>query len=339
MHSLKIAVIRGGKSHEHEISMSLGAHILKLLRNEDIWIGESVSRKRKVTPVDIFVDKEGVWHKNGAPMDPHKAILDVDKVISALLSSIDEAHDLLHQLRTAPHTLVNVPPQYADAILSKKQFAKEYFEKNNIKTPQGVVSTEDLTDKDLGEIARKLGFPLVVKPAHGGTSIGVSVARSIVDLPISVADARLFSSAIIIEQYISGKEVSIVALRDFRNTPIYTTIPIEIGEYKDAEFKKEIKISDTHHHDYAAKLSGSRHYHVAKVLSEKDKKAMTDAILHIMTDLNLRHATFDFVIHPKKGAYLLEVNTAVKAYPESVAEAALKNSGITPNEYLRYLLD
>ncbi len=339
MHSLKIAVIRGGKSHEHEISMSLGAHILKLLRNEDIWIGESVSRKRKVTPIDIYVDKDGVWHKNGAPVDPHKAVLDVDKVISALLSSIDEAHDILHLLRTASHTIVNVAPQYAHAVLGQKHLAKEYFEKNGIKTPQGVTVERDLSDKELGEIALGLGFPLVVKPAHSVTSIGVTVARSIVDLPSAIAEARLFDNTILIEQYISGKEISVVALRDFRGIPIYTTIPIEIGEYKDSNFKKELGIKDTHHHDYASKLSGSRHYHITKGVSDKDKKIISDAIHHVMTDLSINHGTFDFVVHPKKGVYLLEVNTVVKAYPESVAEAALKNSGISPQEYLRYIID
>jgi D-alanine-D-alanine ligase-like ATP-grasp enzyme len=166
----------------------------------------------------------------------------------------------------------------------------------------------------------------------------VSVAKHIKELPDAISHARLFDSSIVVEQYITGKEVSIVALRDFREKQIYTTIPLEIGEYKDPEMKKEMNISSTYHHDYVAKTAGTRNYRPATLLSVSEKNTLETTIIHIMKDMNLRTAVFDFVVHPKRGVYLLEVNTSVKAYPDSVAEIALKNSGITAQEYLRYLI-
>ena len=69
---ITVAVLRGGPSDEHEISLKTGANVLANLQREPY------------RPVDVFIDKEGVWHVRGIPMSPERALSTIDVVWNAL---------------------------------------------------------------------------------------------------------------------------------------------------------------------------------------------------------------------------------------------------------------
>ena len=68
----KVAVLRGGPSREYEVSLKTGESVLSSLNPE------------KYQAVDIFIDRQGVWHVAGIPKDPKKALADIDVVFNAL---------------------------------------------------------------------------------------------------------------------------------------------------------------------------------------------------------------------------------------------------------------
>src|SRR5258708_6070226 len=71
MHRTKVGVLRGGVSSEYEVSLSTGAAVLKNLPD-------------KYEPVDILIDKGGVWHYAGLPYAPEKILPHVDVIFNAL---------------------------------------------------------------------------------------------------------------------------------------------------------------------------------------------------------------------------------------------------------------
>ena len=74
MAKIKAGILRGGQSSEYEISLKTGGAVIEALR-----LPES-----KYEPVDILIDKTGLWHLSGAPTMPHKAFQTIDLVFNAM---------------------------------------------------------------------------------------------------------------------------------------------------------------------------------------------------------------------------------------------------------------
>ncbi|MEK7505890.1 MAG: D-alanine--D-alanine ligase, partial [Patescibacteria group bacterium] len=66
-----VGVLRGGPSGEYEISLQTGSSVLRHM-------------PERYKAVDILIDKEGVWHKGGIPMEPERALRQIDAVFNAL---------------------------------------------------------------------------------------------------------------------------------------------------------------------------------------------------------------------------------------------------------------
>jgi len=69
---ITVAVLRGGPSSEHELSLKTGAAVLQHLDHE------------RYRPIDVYLDRQGMWYVRGIPMTPERALVGTDAVFNAL---------------------------------------------------------------------------------------------------------------------------------------------------------------------------------------------------------------------------------------------------------------
>ena len=185
----RVGVLMGGMSAEREVSLRTGAGILKaLLQKGHVAIGIEWTREG---------DFVGALRKEG-----------VEVVWNALHGTWGEdgcVQGLLECLRI-PYTGSGVT---ASALAMDKVLSKRMFDDQGIATPAWRVA------KDLGDArvqAAAIGFPLVVKPSCEGSTVGVSIVKTMEALDGAVAKAAKLHGEVLLERYIAGRELSVGVL-------------------------------------------------------------------------------------------------------------------------------
>lgn len=315
MNKIRIGVLRGGPSSEYEISLKTGGSVLKSL-------------PEKYLPVDIFIDKEGVWNIQGISHEPHEAFKKVDAIFNALHGEYGEDGKVQKILDafSIPYTGSKTLPS---AVGMNKALAKNIFKSHGIKTPYHTVESND---KDVGEIARKLfnSFPIpaVVKPIASGSSVGVSIAYTFQGLTEALSKAFEYSDKVLVEEYIKGREATCGVVDSFRGKDFYSLLPIEIIKPEKSDF-----------FDYEAKYCGGSQEICPGNFSQNEKEAIQELAVAAHKALGLRHySRSDFIISPRRGIYILEVNTLPGLTSESLLPKSLNAVGCSLPDFLDHLL-
>jgi D-alanine-D-alanine ligase len=91
MSKIRVAILRGGPSHEHDASIESGANLLKQMRmglNNGLNYNRGFSRgtgsRDEYVATDVFIDREGVWHIDGVPKKPVDVVNQFDVLWNAL---------------------------------------------------------------------------------------------------------------------------------------------------------------------------------------------------------------------------------------------------------------
>jgi D-alanine-D-alanine ligase len=315
MHRIRVAVLRGGPSNEYEVSLKTGATVIKHLSPE------------KYNVKDILIDRNGIWHMHGIPVTPNDVISSSDVIFNALHGNFGEDGKVQHILE-----MHNIPftgsGSFASAVGMNKQMAKDIFKKEKIKTPESklIESLHELSQK-VHEIHRSFPYPVVIKPMTGGSSVGVTVARNAGELGDAIAKAWHHSDKIMVEEYIMGKEATCGVIDDFRNHEHYALPPIEIRPHKGRFF------------DYEAKYEGKSDEIVPGNFSYEEKKEIERLAILAHRALGLRHySRSDFIIHPKRGIFILETNSLPGLTEESLIPKALHAVGAPISHFLDHLI-
>ena len=127
-------------------------------------------------------------------------------------------------------------PVHSSAM--NKAATKQMYEKAGIPVPSYIIyNRNDPVDADA--CANQLGLPLVVKPVVGGSSVGMSIVRSVSDLPVAADKAFEWDSSIMIESYIDGVELTggVIGNRELEAFPIIEIIPDKEHDFFDYEAK------------------------------------------------------------------------------------------------------
>jgi len=315
MSKKKVGVLRGGPSSEYEVSLKTGKSVM-----------DSLSDRHEV--MDIFIDKQGVWHYLGMPITPEKVFKKVDVVFNALHGAYGEdgtVQKLLDYFQI-PYTGSNA---LASAVGMNKVLSKKIFKKNNLKTPLHIiVSDKNNLAKQAIELFRTFPMPAVVKPVSGGSSVGTAIAKTTAELEIAISDAFNYSDQVLIEEYISGQEATCGVVDNFRNELIYSLLPVEIRKPSDSVF-----------FDYKAKYSGQSQEICPGNFTAEEKKEIQEMAREAHKALGLRHySRSDFIIHPKRGIYILETNTLPGLTSESLLPKSLVAIGCTLPDFLDHLI-
>ena len=295
---IRLAVFRGGPSNEYEVSLRTGQNVLSAL-----------SSSEKYDLHDVLIDKNGTWHLDGVPITPQDLVNKIDVGFNALHGEYGEdgtIQKILENIRI-PFTGSG---SLSSALGMNKSLAKYAFKQQGIKTPIHItLSKIEATEEKLHDIFRSFPFPNVVKPLSSGSFLGISIVKTFQDLKNAVEKAFEYSPVALIEEYISGKDISCGVINDFRGQELYALIPTENGACPSS-------------------------------LNESDKEAVIDAAKKIHQVLGLRHYSHsDFVVHPRRGIYALEVNTLPGLHQESILPKSLAAVGCTLPEFLDHVID
>ena len=214
----KVGVLFGGRSAEREISLMSGSGVLKALQSQGI---------------------------DAHPFDPAQRSLaelaaeKFDRVFIALHGRYGEDGTLqgaLEQLGI-PYT---GPGVLASAIAMDKAMTKRVWMFNGLSTPRFEMLN---AGSDWNAVAGKLDLPLIVKPAHEGSTLGLTKVTDAAQLPAAYALAARFDSAVMAEEFISGKELTCPVLGsgdDARALPVVRIVAPDANyDYQNKYFSDE----------------------------------------------------------------------------------------------------
>jgi len=197
----RIGVMMGGLSREREISLKTGKAILKALTEKGynaypIDVGEDVSETLIKEKIEYaFIALHGRFGEDGT--------------IQGML-----------ELMRIPYTGSGV---LASALALDKIMAKKIFLCEKIPTPRfEVYQRGDIRKDDLRKSS--LPFPLVVKPAREGSTIGVSIARGEEEFVLALKEAAKYDEEILVEEFMKGKEITVGILEDIP-LPVIEIVP------------------------------------------------------------------------------------------------------------------
>jgi len=217
MEKLTLALLSGGISSEREVSLNSGEQVYEALDKDKY----DIRRYDPKTDLPRLI-------KDAAQIDAALIILHgpygEDGTVQGLL-------ELLH----IPYQGSGV---LGSSLAMNKAAAKQMYEKAGIPVPPYVVyDRNDTVDGDA--CAKKLGLPLVVKPVVGGSSVGMSIIRSVADLPDALEKAFEWDSAVMIEAYIDGTELTcgVIGNSELEAFPIIEIIPDKEHDFFDYEAK------------------------------------------------------------------------------------------------------
>ena len=187
---LRVAVIFGGRSGEHEISLRSAESIMKAMD------------RSKYEIVEYFISKEGKWQPTAILPEPG-AHPNIDVVFPVLHGTFGEDGTVqgLLELADLPYVGAGV---LASSLSMDKELMKRVCKERGLPVVEYVTRTRGCMDTD--EIVSQLPFPLFVKPANLGSSVGISKASDTAALVKALALASQYDRKIIVERGIEGRE-------------------------------------------------------------------------------------------------------------------------------------
>ncbi len=314
----RVAVLRGGPSTEHEVSLKTGASVIKNLPS-------------KYEVIDVYIDHDGVWHIKGAPIKPQDIHKIADVVFNAMHGQYGEdgtVQKLLEQIGI-PFT---GSKSLASAIGMNKALSKDFFKQNGLKIAHHkIYKKSDYHPGLAGEIFRTFPQPSVIKPVKGGSSVGTSKVYSIAEIDAGLKKGFESDDEVIIEEFIKGKEGTCGVLDSFRGKDIYSLLPVEIVPKKhQAFFDYESKYSSDEGADEICPGNFSR--------EESEQIQKMAAIAH--QAVGARHySRSDFIVTPRRGIFILEINTLPGLTEASLLPKEIKAVGSSYAELLEHLIE
>lgn len=314
---IRVGVLRGGPSSEYDISLKTGATVLRHLPEH-------------YTPVDIFIGREGDWHLRGIPREPHRALAHVDVVFNALHGEYGEDGGVQKVLdaHAIPYTGSG---RFASAMAMNKAAAKGMLADAGIKTPYYRI----LRSAEVGsllrfarELHRTFPQPCIIKPLAKGSSVGMTLARTASELIDALDTGFGVADTLLVEEFIQGREATCGVLDNFRGERHYALLPIEIVPPPESPF-----------FDYYAKYSGESRELCPGNFSRAEKDAVQELSQKAHAALGLRHySRSDFIVHPRRGIYFLEVDALPGLTEHSLYPKALQAVGSSLPEFLDHVI-
>lgn len=206
----RVAVLFGGKSAEREVSLKSGNAVLSALQAGGvdafgIDVGDDFLQRLAREKIDrAFI----VLHGRGGEDGSMQGLLECAGI---------------------PYTGSGI---LASALAMDKLRTKQVWHSLGLPTPRHAVLT---SQADCEAAAAELGFPLIVKPAHEGSSIGMAKVDSVEALIAAWQDAARYDSQVLVEQWIAGPEYTIAVLRGQVLPPIGLGTPHTFYDY-DAKY-------------------------------------------------------------------------------------------------------
>jgi len=297
----RVGVLLGGRSGEREISLMSGNGVLKALISKGVDAHAFDTGLRNPTELvnekfdRVFISLHGRYGEDGT--------------IQGLL-----------ELLELPYTGSGV---LASALAIDKIATKQIWISNGLSTPE----FEELTaNSDWHAVAKHLGLPLIVKPAHEGSSLGLTKVKSVEELPAAYELAASLDTKVVAETCIVGDEL---------------TCPL-VGNGESAEALPVIKIIPPQaNYDFHNKyFSDETQYLCPTGLPDEVNARVQELALAAYKALGCRTwGRADVMLDQKTGKpYLLEMNTSPGMTSHSLVPMAAKAAGVEYADLVLWLL-
>lgn len=293
----RVAVLFGGKSAEREVSLKSGAAVLQALQAAGvdafgIDVGDDLLQRLDRERIDrAFI----VLHGRGGEDGSMQGLLECAGI---------------------PYTGSGI---LASALAMDKLRTKQVWQSLGLPTPRhaALASVEDCH-----AAAAALGFPLMVKPAHEGSSIGMAKVDDVEALVAAWREASRFDSQVLVEQWIQGPEFTIAVLRGEVLPPIGLGTPHSFYDY-DAKY-----------------LASDTQYRIPCGLDPVREQQLKDLSARACEAVGVRGwARVDVMQDANGDFWLLEVNTVPGMTDHSLVPMAARAAGLDFQQLVLSILD
>jgi D-alanine-D-alanine ligase len=243
MTRLRVAVLFGGRSGEHTVSVISGRSVLRYLDRERFDVVPiAITRTGAwLTPEETAATLGRIEHQQFATIETEGDGLLARPELLRLLRDVDAAFPILHghhgedgtiqgllELAGVPYVGAGVT---ASAIGMDKAIQKALWMQAGLPVVEHAVVFRSEVERDRQAVARQIeerfGYPCFVKPSNGGSSVGVSKVRSREDLFDAFGEAGRWDRKILVERFMTARELDCAVLgnEDARCAPLGEVIP------------------------------------------------------------------------------------------------------------------
>ena len=302
---MKVAVLRGGKSAEREVSLRSGANVARALRG----------RGHDVTEVDLDGQTWDILRDGG-----------FDCVFNALHGRFGEDGTVqgMLELLGLPYTGSGV---LASALCMDKSRAANVLAGAGLDVPEfeELEIDQGIQLDEVERLVSKFGLPLVIKPVREGSTIGLTIATDWDAVADGLLLAARYDRRVLAQRFARGTEITIGVLA----TPELQVLPtLEI-------------VSENPVYDYDAKYTPGRSHHIIPArIPEATRTTATDAAAKAFTVLGCSGmARVDMIVDGDGTPWILEVNTVPGLTELSLLPDAARAAGITFDELCTRLVE
>ena len=330
---MKIVVLAGGISTERDVSLISGAGILKALRergHQAILLDVFLGYKKRGDDVSNIFDKSDEMdnHVNDIQaVDPDieavKKMRDGDEKglfgpnIIEICRQADIVYMGLHGADgengkvQAAFDILGIRYTGSDylgsALAMDKGMAKKIFLQSGIPTPNGF----SMKKAHVTKLPDEIGYPCIVKPCCGGSSVGMSIAKNEDEYNKALELAFKYEDEVVVEEYIKGREFS-VGVIDGKALPVIEIVP------KTGVFDQANKYQDGCTEEICPA-------NIPDEIEQKMRKATERAFDALKLNV---YSRADFLLDENGNIYCLEVNTLPGMTPASLLPKEAAYTGI-----------
>ncbi len=306
-----IAILSGGPSSEHEVSLKSGEMVKEGLDKE------------RYEPIPVRIHKDGTWELE--PKDVQKNAAGVFVAMHGTYGEDGTVQSIL-EAQGIPYTGSD---SFASALGMNKFISLRLFRDGGLSVPASILLTQREWKKDAATLERRvahhIGFPLVIKPNNQGSSVGVHIVKRKEDLREAFAHTLGFYREVLAQEFIEGREFTCGVLDHGWSGSAFPLLPTEIVP----------RVSDFF--DYKAKYEegGSLEITPPENLTAQEMKKVRNAALHAHFLIGASGFSRTDMIMDKKGTvYVLEINTIPGLTKESLIPKAAAASGMSFSDLL-----
>lgn len=332
---MNIAVLLGGISPERNVSFTSGQAVARALEE----LGHTVTLIDPARGADCAIDYSDITVTASTPvtmeeLQSFRPLALVECVQSGVLDGVDIAFLALHGRYSEDGYLQSLldmrgirytgSGMMSSAIAMDKVMAKRVMHARNIPTPEGAAATAEANEETFQSFAEHFDGPVVVKPNDQGSTVGVTIVErcDAEEIGKAVREALRFSSTVLVEQFIPGREFTVSVLGGVA-LPVVEIIPHE-GFY-----------------DYEHKYTkGHTEYVCPADLLEQDSEFMQNLAEAAYEALGCRaYCRVDFRMDDEHSPFCLEVNTLPGMTPQSLFPKAAAAAGMSFGELCEKIIE
>ncbi len=297
VHPGKVAVLMGGRSAEREISLLSGNAVLGALRERGVDAQAFDPRERPIAELKrdhfdrVFIALHGRYGEDG---------------------TVQGALELLG----IPYTGSGV---MASALAMDKWRTKLMWRAVGIPVPNDLLLQ---ATSNWDDVARTLGLPLIVKPVHEGSTIGLTKVRAVEELPEAYKLASRHDRMVLAEEFIDGRELTASILADSALPLIRIEAPQGNYDYQNKYFSDETK------------------YHCPANIGVAIEKTIREVALKAFNVLGCEGwGRADLILRPDNTFSFLEMNTSPGMTGHSLVPMAARQAGIDFTDLVMRILE